>query len=807
MSGTAQSAAPIRVLDLTDHRGQVGAQMLNLVGADVLLVEPPGGSNVRAMGPFAGDRPHPERSLAFTAWNRGKRSIVLDLSTADGAARLAELAMRADVLIESGAVPVDLAALRSANPALITISISAFGGSGPKSDWPATDLTVHAASVQLLMTGDADRPPVRTTEPQAFQHGAADAACAALVALAERDHSGLGQHIDISAQRSMLMSTQSHALAAAYRAPMFQRTATGHLVNGVHVQLIWPCKDGHTLVNALFGKAFAPFMRRLMEWACEEGYCEQELVDEDWPSFGARIFSGELPIERHNYVKEVIGRLCAAHTKAELLQGALQRKVLVGPIANIGEVVEGEQFAARGYFEEVTDPEISAAPFRAAGLPVHGLPGARPMGRAPRTNEHADAALDAWPVRAGVSPAAAPRRLPYEGLKVLDLTWAISGPYTARHFSDYGATVIHVESTQGADSARAVQPFLDNDGVGEKAAIYHNMNVGKMSLSLNMASPEGREVLEKLVGWADVLIESFSPRARRSLGLDYDRLSAINPRLVMMSTCLFGQEGPMSAYAGFGNMAACLVGYFDLTGWPDRGPAGPFGAYTDYVSPRYAFTTLASALRHTQATGTGCYLDFAQAEAGAHFLGVSMLDYTVNGRVAARSGNDDPHMSPHGVYASAGDDQWVAVACRDDTDWQRLAGVLGCEHLAGLDLCARQDRRSDIDALITAWTKQRTPDDAMHTLIAAGVPAHAVNHSRELYADPQMEHLGHFVEVDHPHYERLRIEGSRLGLQGTPSAFQRGLPCYSLHTVDILTEMFGYDFDRVGEMFALGALD
>lgn len=803
----ARPLAPVQVLDLTDHRGQMGAQMLNLLGADVVLVEPAGGSSVRQLGPFAGCTAHPERSLPFTAWNRGKRSVELDLDSASGVEQLVALARGADIVIESGAVPVDLDALRRANPALITVSISAFGGSGPKAEWPATDLTVHASAVQLKMTGDADRPPVRTTEPQAFQHAAADAACASLVALIERDRSGLGQHIDISAQRSMLMSTQSHVLAAPYRAPMFQRTATGHIMNGVHIQLIWPCKDGHTLVNVLFGKAFAPFTRRLMEWAHEEGFCDQDLVDEDWPTFGARIFSGETPIERHNHTKDVIAKLCMAHTKAELLQQALDRKLLIGPVFDIGAVVENPQFAARGYFEDVVDPEISSTPFRAPGLFVKGLTEQRLLGRAPRLDEHRESVLRSWSARSAAGSPATERQQPFAGLNVLDLTWAVSGPYTARHFADYGATVVHVESTYGPDSARAVQPFLDNDGIGEKAAVYHNMNAGKLSLSLNMASPEGREVLDKLVAWADVLIESFSPRARRSLGLDFERLSAINPRLVMMSTCLFGQEGPMSSYAGFGNMAACLVGYFDLTGWPDRGPAGPFGAYTDYISPRYAFATLATALRQAQATGNGCYLDFAQAESAAHFLSVSMLDYSVNGNIAARVGNADAFMSPHGVYACAGDDQWVAVACRDDADWRALADVLGRADLAGLSASQRRSRSDEIDDLITAWSRGRTPQDAMHALIDAGVPAHAISHSSEAYADPQLQHLGHFVEVDHPHYGRVTVEGSRFGMSATPSVIQRGLPAYSLHTVDVLTELLGYEFDRVGEMFALGALD
>jgi crotonobetainyl-CoA:carnitine CoA-transferase CaiB-like acyl-CoA transferase len=191
-----------RVIDLTDERGNLAAFMLAGLGADVVLVEPPGGTAARRRGPFAADVDDGEHSLTFWGWNRGKRSVVLDLDTADGQATLADLCAGADAVFECGAVPVDLAALRDANPQLVTASITPFGATGPKADWPATDLTVNAAACQLAISGDDDRAPVRTAVPQTFLHACADAAAGVLVALTERATSGLGQHVEISAQRS-----------------------------------------------------------------------------------------------------------------------------------------------------------------------------------------------------------------------------------------------------------------------------------------------------------------------------------------------------------------------------------------------------------------------------------------------------------------------------------------------------------------------------------------------------------------------------------------------------------------------------
>ena len=206
--GAAGCWRGIGVVDLTDERGNLAAFMLAGLGADVVLIEPPQGSGGRRRGPFAGDGRDPERSLTFWGWNRGKRSVVLDLESDAGRDGLARLCAGADVVIESGAVPIDLAALRVADPALVTVSITAFGSNGPKAAWPATDLTVNAAACQLAMTGDDDRPPVRTAVPQSFLHACSDAAVGALLAL-RSPASGGGQHVEVSAQRSMLQATRA----------------------------------------------------------------------------------------------------------------------------------------------------------------------------------------------------------------------------------------------------------------------------------------------------------------------------------------------------------------------------------------------------------------------------------------------------------------------------------------------------------------------------------------------------------------------------------------------------------------------
>lgn len=801
-----------RIVDLTDERGNLASFILAGFGADVVLVEPPSGSGARRLGPFAGDVVDPERSLTFWGWNRGKRSAVLDLTTDEGQADLAALCAGADVVIESGAVPVDLAALRAANPALVTVSISPFGSTGPKAGWPGTDLTVDAASGHLLGTGDDDRAPLRSTAPQVFLHAGADAAAGALVALAERRASGLGQHVDISAQRSMMQATQSYSLAAALHGPDALRASGGIKAGPLNVQLRWPCQDGYVSITFLFGSSIGPFSARLMQWIHEEGFCDEATRDKDWIEYTAMLYDGREPPSEYERVKGIITDFCATKTKDELLQAACDRMLLIAPVTTPEDVVNSKQFAAREFFDLVDDDVISPdGPVTAPG-PYAWPSTSAPirLGRAPRLGEHTDAVRAApWSPREAPATAATSgtRAAPFAGIKVLDMTWAMSGPATTRVMADFGAEVVRIENSRHLDVARTVGPFVNDVPGNDSSGLLFNMTTGKRSISVDLTTEGGRELLDDLIRWADVLIESYSPRGKVALGLETERVRALNPRLIMLSTCLFGQTGPLRRYAGFGTMGASLAGFFHLVGWPDRPPSGPFGAYSDYPSPRMSLCAILAALTDRERTGEGTYMDFAQAESCVHFLTPAILDQTVNGRTQNPVGNDDPHMSPHGVYRSAGEEQWIAIACRDDADWQALAGVLGRDDLAGLSLAERIARRDELNGVVEAWTAERPAGQAMHAVLAAGVPAHTVQSSGDCLVDPQLLHHDHFVELPHPEHGTITVENSRLSLSATPARVHGTPPFLGQDTVDVLTGMLGYDDDRLGELFAAGALD
>lgn len=395
-------------------------------------------------------------------------------------------------------------------------------------------------------------------------------------------------------------------------------------------------------------------------------------------------------------------------------------------------------------------------------------------------------------------------------VKILDLMWAIAGPAATRVLADYGATVVRVESTTRTDICRTVGPFHELPPHAESSALFHNMNAGKRMITLDLASPAGRDVLLDLVRWADVLTEAYSAGTMQAMGLDYATLRAVNPSLVMVSTCLMGQTGPLARYAGFGNLAHSITGFGALCGWPDRAPAGPFGAYTDYVAPRFTVAAILAALDHRRRTGEGQHIDLAQAEASMHFLAPALLDYTVNGRVQAPTGNADPDAAPHGVYPVAGDDRWIAIAVHDDTEFAALARVLGDEALARdprfADAASRRAAADALDVIVAAWTRTQDPAAAEAALQAAGVAAAVLATSDDLCCDPQLLHREHVREVSHPEYGTTVVEGTRSRLSRTPAFVGGAAPTLGRDNQDVLATILGYDDDRITELVIAGAL-
>jgi benzylsuccinate CoA-transferase BbsF subunit len=271
-----------------------------------------------------------------------------------------------------------------------------------------------------------------------------------------------------------------------------------------------------------------------------------------------------------------------------------------------------------------------------------------------------------------------------------------------------------------------------------------------------------------------------------------------------------GQRGELRDFAGFGNLAAAVTGFQQFAGWPDRPPVGPAGAYTDFIAARYNALAILAALEHRERTGQGQWIDQSQAESAFHFLAPSLLDYALNGRVPSPCGNDDPELSPHGVYPAAGEDRWVAVAVRDARDWQALCAALGRSDWAAdptlAHAAARRVRSAEIDAAISAWTRARNASDAERELQARGVPAHAALDMPGLYADSQLRHRGHFVEIPHPTLGLVAVESARFKLSRTPARVPDKAIGFGCDNRRVLGEILGFSPEEIAALESAGAL-
>ena len=361
----------------------------------------------------------------------------------------------------------------------------------------------------------------------------------------------------------------------------------------------------------------------------------------------------------------------------------------------------------REYWDELTLP--SGRTLRAPGAFVKAsatpLAWSRP---APAVGEHTAEVLGSLqpPIVTARTraPEPASRRLPLEGVKIADFSWIGVGPITAKALADHGATVVHVESDAPADRLRLVGPFMDDVPGINRCQFFGSFNTSKLSLQLNLKHPEGLDLAKQLLAWCDIALDSFTAGTMGELGLGYDVARQLNPSIIMATTCLLGQTGPAARLAGYGYHAAAVSGFYEITGWDDRPPAGPFNAYTDTIAPRFLTTVLLAALDHRRRTGEGQFIDQAQMESALHFLAPELLDVQVSGISARRNGNHDAH---RGAARRLPVRRRRRVVRDRRRDRRAMAGV------------ARRDRRAGVGDGPGAGNARRTPGRARTSSIAS----------------------------------------------------------------------------------------
>lgn len=791
----------LRVLDLTEESGQLAGRILADLGADVLKIEPPGGDPLRRKGAMIDE----QCSAAWFARNAGKRSRALDLR--DDAERVRSLATAADVVIvsflsgTSDDRKLGWAALRELNPRLVFCSITPYGQSGPNAKLRGSDLTAIAASGNLFMTGEPDRAPLRCSLPVSHYHGGAEAAAGILMALCHRDRSGAGQHVDVSLQETMMVTSMSHPAQNWVTGYKGKRSGACSRVGEVVMREIWPCKDGFITFALRGGAARIPGMLALVKYMDEHGMAPDWFKNRDWKSYNHnRATQAE--------IEEIAAPFAAffkTKTMQELYDTACERNLMLAPANTEREVLASRQLESRQFFAELTivGSKSLRMPGRFANWSLCQIGGMAPsLAEAGAEFSGAPFAEPSKPLPAGDGPGL------FAGLKILEFGAGAAIPLATRYFADQGATVIKIESRQRPDFLRILRD--DGSGKVDDSLFFNILNCNKLSASLNMRDARAVALAKRLIGWADIVVENFSPGVMKKWGLDYETLKPEFPNLIMVSTCLWGQTGPERAYPGFGGQGSALAGFNYLTGWTDREPLGPFGTITDSLSPRFAALSISAALLRRTRTGAGSFVDLSQVEAGIYCLSEWLLAYQASGETFGRIGNRSPYAAPHGVFPTVGDDRWIALAIHDDDDWMRLRSIMESPAWAkspALDsLEGRLAQVEHIEAEITKWTRTREPEELVHELQAEGLDAALVANLPDLHSDPQLAERGHFPRLVHPVIGQYVAEANGIRFSAAAHRFDKPAPCLGEHSELVFRDMLGLSAEEFAELSKEGVL-
>ncbi|MYE11494.1 MAG: CoA transferase [Gammaproteobacteria bacterium] len=776
-----------RVLDVTDRRGLFCGKLLADLGADVIRVDAFEDELAQAGRP---ETLAEDERLVWQVFNANKNRFAGPATSADRDAWLRDLVSGCDVLVESGTAQrfgLDHDAVSKLNPGIVYVSVSPFGQEDSETDPAVTDLTLQAASGSLILAGDADRAPLATRGLSPWTFAGAAAATGAIIGLMHRATSGEGQRVDVSAQEAAAIAGGG-ALVPGITGfgESFVRQGNALPTAGGHpVPVIWPARDGYVSLTIGFDGPMLGFLRKLFEWLSEAGHGDAESESLDWPAYIARLREGSDELGPVTRLVDRVAAFLASRSKRELFEEAVKRGVLLVPVATLADALESEQFEARGVWRALP---VDGREVRVPGPFVQVTDGGR-RAKQPET-------------------APAPGAPALDGVRILDFSWVMAAPYSTRVLADFGADIVKVESLTRPDLLRFLPPFLDAP-MPDNGVNYHNINAGKRSIALDLGTEEARKVVIDLLDWADAVLESFSPRAMKAWGLDYANLARVKPDLVMVSSCLFGHTGPLAKVPGYGTMGAAVAGLVAPTGWPDQGPTGPWGPYTDFTAPWLTACALLGALERQRRTGQGAYIDFAQAESALQFLAPSIAEFGLTGQPLAPDGNASPHMSPHGVFPTMGDDDWIAVAVRDDQDWHALceaAADPALARFADLDGAHRIAQRTEVEAVIAAWTAGHEADRLERTLQSAGVPAHRIAQAAHAHEETRFRARGHFVDAPHAEFGPLTIESTALRLSGTPGGPRTAGPRLGQHTEEALRGILGYSDARMRELRDAGAI-
>ncbi|TSD94179.1 CoA transferase [Gordonia rubripertincta] len=779
----------VRVVDVTDGLGESCGRFLADLGADVVRVERPGGSASRRTQPIESGI-----SIPFALNNANKRIVDLDLDADRG--RFLELVAGADILVETSPIGLpsgtglDAADLLAGHPGLVVLSISGFGQTGPYRDWAATESVIYAMSGVLSRSGEPGREPLLPPAGLVEQSIGVHAAWSALLAYYDRLRTGTGQLVDISA-----FETVTHGFdpgfgvqgsAAAGRREDFPRGRP----DAANFYPVLRCADGQVRICLLAKRQW----RAMFAWLGEP----EEFADPAFDTIPARFAAAD---RLHPLIEE----LFADRTRDELVAEGAARGIPIGGVLRPSEVLANDHFAVAG---TLVDAEI--APGVQARIPSGYVTiDGRRAGFRHRAQpiDDADAWSDASRTGAGAREQSEAGTHPFAGLRVLDLGVVVFGAELGRQFADHGADVIKVENRDFPDGLRQSKR---KDALSPSVAWGHR---NRRSLGINLRTEEGRKLFRQLAADADVVLANFKPGTLDSMGIGYEELRRINPRIIVSDGSAFGSTGPWNTRLGYGPLvrAACGVSALWRYSDSDTGLSDGSTVYPDHIGGQVAAVAVLAALISRLTHGRGAEIEVAQADTALVALGGQLVRESLAPGSVSAVGNTDPFAAPAGVFPCAGDDEWCVVTVRHDQDWRNLTRIIGRDDLADDDrfrLAAKRiENRDEVDKVLTEWLAERTPTEAMTALQEAGVPAGAMVRLPELLTDPHLTARDAYTQLQHPRLPAPLPTAVRVArFTSIPDAPLRPAPLPGADTHEIAVELLGLDESEYRSLVAGGVL-
>lgn len=842
--------AGLRVIEFADEIGEYCGLLLQGLGAEVIKVEPKEGSPSRHIGPYYEDRPGPERSLFFWAYNRGKHSVVIDSQQ-----EMIELLASADIVLDSlkgaGLKPYGLDQdLAERFPCLIIARMSPFGDDGPWKDYKASDL-IHLALGGVMMNcgydaapdGHYDLPPIAPQLWHAYHIAGEQLACGIVAALIHRQASGEGQQVSCAIHQSVAINTELDLMSwVMRRAPIYRQTARHAAEKPNPTPNISHTKDGRWVmswgVSAKDKAQLVPFL---------DGY--GMVADLQPPDANSDLSARSIPgtadrDEESNHTLDVIQRFVRAFRYQDVPWREAQiAGLLWAPVRKPHENAMDEHWLSRKTFSEIAHPELGKHFKYPTSKWLSDVTAWQPGTRAPYVGEHSQPVLGglksrnaqvfARPKPSHQTPLLSARGQPFplQGIRIFDFSWFLASAGGTRFLAALGAESLKVEWKSNPDTRLAAMAPVGGRQAREQATAplpsvtdadmggqFNNKNAGKRGLSLNIRTPKGLQIAKDLIRLSDVVAEGFSPGVLERLGLGYDVLKSIRPDIIYVQQSGMGGQGVYGRFRTVGPVAASFVGTTDMSGLPEPAmPAGWGYSYLDWIGAYgFALATL-GALYYRGQTGKGQWIDSSQCESGIFQTAVSVLDWSANGRAWQRIGNRSPYKpaAPHGAYRCQGEDRWLALACFTEEEWLSLTQIPALSALRAdprfITLEQRMIHQDALDEAITAWTLGVDAFDAMHKLQHIGIAAGVCQTAADRYdRDPQLASLEWLTEVKGSKIGQWPVVEFPVRLSKTPAyaggPIDRGAPCYGEDNHFILQNLLGYSESDIADLVEQGIL-